>query len=100
MKKLSKVKRRKAYLKFLNILLQNPTGLNFFCNHVRDTYKLQNSSSDLCGRLFPEYFLFQESDKCSWLNFQTELSYVQGDVSFELNEYRVFITQLCIEMTK
>lgn len=53
---------------------------------------------------FPEYFLFRENNDNMWLNEQlweeTRDCISYSETSYIINQYRIFILQLCIEMCK
>lgn len=95
--------------------MKNQQKIEFYEKTISLIQNYENYSIYVCNKMdlavgfieniektFPEFFLFKEINYSSWLNKQLveELAEISDIQEYHriINEYRIFILQLCIEM--
>jgi len=89
----------KVYKRIISIIQNNSNRSNFVCTLLSaiSRHKFNICISNCVQSCFEEFFLFKNNryKDIDWLDWQ--MKYADTDI---VNERRIFICQLCIEMLK
>lgn len=101
MKDLTKQERNEHYQRALALVGSKYEHDSFVCEILDEPFRLGAIS---IIAYFPEFNLFKNGGLCAWMHEQTIGEWMRAPNKEKraeiINEYRVFILQLCIQMTK
>lgn len=90
----------KIYEEIIEEIKNNQYENLFVCNYL-------HAFSEDNEELFLEFYLFREKGYThAWLTYQlfdfglVEINSTETEIDYQLNKFRIFILQLCIEMLK